>query len=585
MRKKILVFIFIFTANLILPFFNAPAQAAGATLFLSPASGTYTVGRSFTVKIMVNSGGGVGINAAEGAIKYDPSVVSVASLSDANSIFKLWTTNPTYSNTSGTISFGGGSPGGYTGEAGNIFAITFTAKKAGEAAVNFTNGIVLAADGKGTNVFSGFGQARYTIKTAEEPAEEPAGPATPTGPAEPQAKGILPPMPEVNSISHPKEDQWYSDNEPEFIWKLLSDLTGVSYLIDKNPESDPGSQSDGIVESKRFDAVEDGEWYFHIKYQNKFGWGQPAHLKFMADVTPPEDFNISVDSGGDPTDPSPKLVFRTSDEASGIDYYDIRLGMETKKVGLKEVENGYYQLPPMAPGEYDFVIAAFDKAGNGASSTAKVSIEPLRSPIITDIPKLITNKDELIIRGTSFYPRVTVKIFISRSEKETQEVAVKTDDQGNWSYFHRGKIDKGSYEIWAKIIDDRGAQSLDSTKYLLTVESAGIVEVYGWLIILILLLIIMLMSIYIWYIKRQYALERERIKSETAEMKSKLGKIFAALREEVDELIEMADKKPGLSESERRVKEKLHESLDISEEFIGKEVEDIEKEINDDKDE
>ena len=47
----------------------------------------------------------------------------------------------------------------------------------------------------------------------------------------------------------------------------------------------------------------------------------------------------------------------------------------------------------------------------------------------------------------------------------------------------------------------------------------------------------------------------------------------------MDELIELADKRPGLSETERRIKEKLQESLDISEEFISKEVEDVEKEI------
>lgn len=47
----------------------------------------------------------------------------------------------------------------------------------------------------------------------------------------------------------------------------------------------------------------------------------------------------------------------------------------------------------------------------------------------------------------------------------------------------------------------------------------------------------------------------------------------------MDELIKLADKRPGLSETERRIKEKLQESLDISEEFISKEVEDMEKEI------
>ena len=34
------------------------SRAAAATLFLSPASGDFFVGKTFTVKVMVNSGGG-----------------------------------------------------------------------------------------------------------------------------------------------------------------------------------------------------------------------------------------------------------------------------------------------------------------------------------------------------------------------------------------------------------------------------------------------------------------------------------------------------------------------------------------------
>ena len=44
--------------------------------------------------------------------------------------------------------------------------------------------------------------------------------------------------------------------------------------------------------------------------------------------------------------------------------------------------------------------------------------------------------------------------------------------------------------------------------------------------------------------------------------------------------MELADKKTGLSESEKRVKDKLQDALDISEEFIGKEIEDVNKEIH-----
>ncbi len=574
MKKIIIISIVIFLTSFWLPvIFDNTAQAAGATLFLSPGSGSYSLGKSFSVKVMVNSGGGVGINAAEGEIHYNPAYLLVTSLSQAGSIFNLWTTNPTYSNTDGKVTFGGGSPSAYKGNAGSIFSITFTAKKTGDTDVTFTSGIVLAADGKGTNVFSGFGQGKYTIteeqKTTAPPEEKPQ-----TGP-----KGILPPLPEISSPSHPDGTKWYADNNPEFDWKIISDLTGVSYNITSDP-ADPGNKSIGVTETKKFEEVADGEQYFNIKYQNKYGWGQTAHKKFMVDVTPPIPFDITIDNGGDPTNPVPKLKFRTDDVTSGIDYFDITVGDQKIKAAPTDIiKQGYYQPDPLAPAKYDVSIVAVDRAQNTSSSTLTFVIMPLKAPIITSIPKIIDKNSELVIQGTSFYSQVTLKLYMTKDGKDTAEYAMKTDDDGNWSYIPKDKPDKGNYEVWAKIIDDRGAQSLDSTRYIMTIVSPAIIATYGWWIILVLLAIIAVLIWYIIYQRKSFAEERARIMGETLEVKDKLRKIFSALREEMDELIEMADKRPGFSETERRVKEKIQESLDISEEFIGKEVEDIEKEI------
>ncbi|MFC1678444.1 cohesin domain-containing protein [Patescibacteria group bacterium] len=577
--KKIFLFLFIVSYLLLpIPTNQINAQGGGATLFLSPASGTYAVNRSFTVKIMVNSGGGIGINAAEGNISYDPTFLTITNISEADSIFKLWTTNPTYSNTDGRITFGGGSPGAYTGNAGPIFSVTFSAKKAGEAQVNFTSGIVLAADGKGTNVFSGFGNGKYTIEAAETKTEEPKKEPE-EEPEESKPKGILPPIPEVSSKTHPDEDTWYSNNEPEFTWKILSDLTGVAYSITDGPTSDPGLHSEGIIESEKFEQQEDGVLYFHIKYQNRYGWGQLTHRKFLVDVTPPEPFKVVVDNDGDPTNPTPKLLFKTEDKTSGLAYYDIVTKTESIKAELDQVSNGYYVLSPLGPGEHNISVAAYDNANNSASSSIKFIVEPLKSPVITDIPKVINKNEELIIRGSSFYPNITLMLYIAKVGQDPLVLTLKTDSDGNWSYFHQGELEKGNYEVWAKLIDDRGAQSLDSTRHLMTVVSPSILEQYCVLFNLLLLIIVILLASFILYQHKKFTEERIRIKRETEEVKDKLRKIFAALREEVDELIELADKKPGLSESEKRIKEKIQESLDISEEFISKEVEDVEKEI------
>ncbi|MEA1963233.1 MAG: hypothetical protein U9M94_03280 [Patescibacteria group bacterium] len=580
MRKAISVFLFLLLfLTGFLPFTPCLSQEGGAVLFLSPAAGDYNVGRSFTVTVAVNSGGGAGINAAEGLIKFDSSYLTVSKLSDASSIFKLWTTDPTYSNSAGSISFGGGSPGPYKGANGTIFTITFSAKKIGAAEVKFSSGIVLAADGKGTNIFSGFGNAKFNIIEAEKMEEKPKPKPKPKE-EDTAPKGLLPPLPDISSETHPEKDIWYQNNNPEFIWKVLADLTGVSFLITDDPDSDPGPESDGIIENVIFDEdVADGEQYFHIKYKNKSGWGQIAHRKFLVDAAPPKDFEIAYDSGGDPTNPAAKLRFKTEDKASGLDYYKISIDDIGERINTQEIDKGYYQLRPLVPGRHKAWVIAYDKAGNAASSSIGFIVEPLKSPIITGIPKVINKKEELIIRGTSFYPQVAIKIYIGKEDEDTIEASVKTDDEGNWSYFHKDELGKGMYSVWAKLIDDRGAQSMDSTKYILSVVSLSIIDRFGLWIIIILLIIIALLVSYIVYQRKEFNDEKARIMRETAEVKTKLSKIFFALREELEELVQMADKKPGFSEAERKVKEKLEESLDISEEFISKEVTDVEKEI------
>jgi len=565
-------------------FMASSTRAAGATLYLAPNTGSYTVGKIIKVRAGVNSGGGAGINTVGATIKYDPSYLTVSNLATDATIIELWQKKPAAAN--GSITLAGGLPGAYKGSAGALVDISFKVLKAGVTTVSYTAGEVFAADGMGTNIYNGGGSATYTLEDAkkEEPkTETKTEPVTQTvKPVETpkEVKGLLPPIPEIESKSHPELDKWYSNNQPEFSWKLLSDLAGVAFSTSDKAIDDPGNETDGIVESQKFESQKDGEQYFHIKLQNRSGWGQVAHRKFKVDVTSPSPFLIKVDNGGDGTNPTPKFVFKTEDKTSGLDYFEILLDNKKEKVATKDVEKGFYVPQPIMPGEHNLNIIAVDMADNRASSSINFIVEPLKAPIVTSIPVSINRTDELSIRGTSFYPRVTVKLYFSAgNNSEVQEFSVKTDDEGNWSYFHKGNLNKGVYEMWARIIDNRGASSVDSTRNMLTVVQPSILQTFGFYMVLLLILIVVAELVYIVYLKKRFTEERSRIKGETVEVKTKLSKIFAALREEVDELIQMADKKPGLSESERRVKERLQESLDISEEFIAKEVEDVEKEI------
>lgn len=146
--------------------FVIPNLAHSATLFSSPGEIQAKTGDTFVVSINTNSEG-VAINATSLDIKYDTSFLSVQGISRSNSIFNLWTVEPTHLATAGIIRFSGGlSNPGYTGSNGNIIKITFVAKKEGSTKVQLSNGLTLANDGLGTNVFKGAYGSNISISKA-----------------------------------------------------------------------------------------------------------------------------------------------------------------------------------------------------------------------------------------------------------------------------------------------------------------------------------------------------------------------------------------------------------------------------------
>jgi len=160
MKRLFSILIISIFSFLIIPFVWAEA----GSLYLSPSTGTYNIGTNFSVSININSRGAQ-INAAEANLTFNPQILSVVNISKTNSIFPLWTTEPTFSNTAGTINFGGGTPTPFIGTAGRIIAITFRGRISGTANVNFISGAVLAADGRGTNVLTNMSNANYVIRS------------------------------------------------------------------------------------------------------------------------------------------------------------------------------------------------------------------------------------------------------------------------------------------------------------------------------------------------------------------------------------------------------------------------------------
>jgi len=151
-------FLFLFTVSIDI--------VSASSLSLSPNSGTYRVGDTIVVRVVVSSTD-QSINAVASRLVYPTDKISISSISKSGSIISIWAQEPSFSNSSGTASFEGVILNGYIGSGARVASVNFIAKSVGEATVSFSGSSVLANDGEGTNTLVGQNQAIFTILPAE----------------------------------------------------------------------------------------------------------------------------------------------------------------------------------------------------------------------------------------------------------------------------------------------------------------------------------------------------------------------------------------------------------------------------------
>lgn len=132
--------------------FQATSYVKAASLSLNASAKNLKVGSTVRVSVYVDAQGQP-INSAEGAISFPTDLLQVMSIEKSGSVISFWINEPSFSNTSGRVSFVGGLPNpGYSGSGGKIISINFKAKKSGKASIYYSSGSVRANDGMGTNV-------------------------------------------------------------------------------------------------------------------------------------------------------------------------------------------------------------------------------------------------------------------------------------------------------------------------------------------------------------------------------------------------------------------------------------------------
>lgn len=417
--------------------------AHAAEVAISPASGSYASGQSFTTTIQVNPQA-KSVNAVEAQLSFDNTAFSVVSISKVGSVFSLWTTEPAFSNSAGTINFGGGSPTPFSAKS-NLLTVTFKVLKEGSGKISVASASVLAADGLGTDVYTGAVNATFTLSGApkpepvETPAPKPVEPKKDTTPVKEETDdatitfGDPPRAPEAGSTVFLDPEIWYATKLGIFTWEVPFDVDVLALDMSTSSEYEPLTVYDPPIEqlSMTSDLLVDGVQYLTMQYKNQVGWGGILHRKLMIDSLPPEHFTINVRAGNSAT-AFPLLTFEANDITSGIAKYEMAIaGGEPIEITPDEAKIGYL-LKNLEDGTYTVKVVAQDFAGNKTESTVAVLITagwhpPVELVAVTSIWDLFKGKNLIILLLILVVIGQIVYIVVQKKHREQKEQKLRKE--------------------------------------------------------------------------------------------------------------------------------------------------------------
>lgn len=549
-----------------------------ATMRLNPNTGVYSVGAPFSVNVVLNTENKP-VNAADGQITFNPKELQVVSVSRASSIFNLWTQEPTFSNAQGTISFGGGSPSGYTGTTGTILNISFKALGAGAPKVTFKSGSILAADGLGTNILTSMNGGSYTINSLKEnPEPEYIAPAH------------TPKAPMVTSSSHSDQTLWYKEKTAKLSWTLPNDVTAIRTLLDATAGSIPTIVYDELITTKTIEDLDEGVSYFHIQFKNKDGWGKITHYRLAVDTKSPDPFSIGLAQST--TSPRQILQF-TVEDTSPIVEYRIQIDGGELFVYKDEESDKQYTPPVLPPGRHTFIVEAVDSAGNSTATTYALTVDAFEKPVFTDYPTRVNTDVIPAIKGKT-KPNAVIDVRVRRAldgmlistvngSDGTEPFSIPSNDQGEFTYVPDAAFERGVYVVTAVAMDEYGRMSEESDEIKIIVEAPGYV-VLGTMVVNALSVIVplsalvLLMIFGMWYLWHKLVGWKKRVQKETTEAEESLAREFTQIVGNLDaKILALKESRKGkLTRAESELITQIEDDLKHARTKISKEIEDIE---------
>lgn len=333
-----------------------------ANLYIEANSTQAKIGDIVTATVYVNADG-TAINNVEGLISVPSDALEIQSISTSGSILNLWVEQPTYSK--GSITFNGGIPNpGYSGSKGKVVTIFMKALKSGNTSISFQSANVRANDGLGTDVLKSKFGTTVNVVTNTVIKEVPTPVTTPATVIN------SPSAPIVSSSLAPDSDKWYQTDATTFSWKLPNGVSAVKTLFDQKTDTEPSVVYSPAISKKTIENLEDGVWYFHIKYQNEAGWGKASHKKIQIDNSVPGESEITyktLESG------LIEISLFGNDDVSSISKF-VLYPEGKEKVEVTNVSDGRatYVFGNDYSGTKKIKIETYDQAGNYSESSIEI---------------------------------------------------------------------------------------------------------------------------------------------------------------------------------------------------------------------
>lgn len=347
---------FIATAGL---FFASAKKVEAASFSLSPTTGTYSVGSTFDVSLILNTEG-QSVNTIQVEFIFPADKLQLVSPSTGISIISVYTTAPKFDNVTGKVEIIGGIPDGINVPNGLITKLTFRVKGVGNATLQFAGqSQALLNDGHGTNALYNTSGASYKLE--------------------------LPPQqgPLVSSDTHPDQELWYKNTNVSLQWDIgLPAADNYSFTISDNPSDIPDDVPESNATTTSYKQAPEGINYFHIKAFRDGRWGGVSHYSLKIDSSLPAEFKLDIAPNARTFITNPFIQFNSSDTLSGLDRYEIKI-IALKIEGRDKANTGNqlfvdaqspYQTSDLLQGSYNVIVRAYDKAGNFREVNHKLEI-------------------------------------------------------------------------------------------------------------------------------------------------------------------------------------------------------------------